>query len=47
MNVLLLMLLSTKFMAKCDLVFVLTQENAYSWRSHFNGNTKNLDSSAK
>ena len=33
--------------AKCELVFVLTQENANSQRFHFKGNRKSIGSSKK
>ena len=42
---LLLMLLLTNFTAKCQLAFVLTQENTYFKRFYFKTNRKALGSS--
>ena len=39
------MLLSARFTAKFWLAFVLTLENAFSWRFHFKANIKSTGSS--
>ena len=39
--------ISAKFTAKFELVFILTQENAFSLRFDFNANGKTVDSSTK
>ena len=36
-----------RFMAKIELVFVLSQENAFSQRFHFKANRKSIGSSKK
>ena len=41
------LLLSASLTAKFELVFVLTLENAFSWRFHFKANRKSLSSSKK
>ena len=40
-------LLAASFTAKFGLVFVLTLENAFSWRFHFQANRKRIGSSKK
>ena len=40
-------LLSARFTAKFELVFVLTLEKAFSWRFHFKANRKSIGSSKK
>ena len=42
-----LLLLSESFTAKFGLVFVLTVENAFSWRFNFKANGKSIGSSKK
>ena len=41
------LLYSASFTAKFELVFVLTMENAFSYRLHFKANRKSIGSSKK
>ena len=41
------LLLSANFSAKFELVFVLTLENAFSWRIYFKANRKSIGFSKK